>query len=207
MQAVLDSSPSHQFNSCAFVWLPVPPLLAWKNRANTTAARAGNICRGLKIEMLNAFNQDIRAINQEVFTVTHIETTRAPSFKSWGMKRKASSTASNNTTRRNDIALLEAAMGPFANRLGHFHESNLQDRLHFSPYQKLKMGRACLRYFKNIYKLEESQGDCKEEGVARRLALNSRPLAEKPASDRGIFSDPSYDRCAAKDLPLASTQV
>ena len=207
MQAVLDSSPPHQYNSCAFVTLPVPPLLAWKNRNNTTSARAGNICRGLKIEMLNTFNQDIRAINKEVFTVTQIETTRAPSFKSWGMKRKAPNTTTPSNNQRFDLALLEAAMGPFANRLGHFRESNLQDKLHFSPYQKLKMGRACLRYFKNLYKLEDSEGDSKEEGVARLAALNSRPQAGIPDRDRGIFTDPSYDRCATKDLPLASTQV
>ena len=73
--------------------------------------------------MLNSYNRDIRAINQEVATVTLIETTRAPSFKSWGMKRRASTNTTHN--QRHDLALLEAAMGPFANRLGHFRESNL----------------------------------------------------------------------------------
>ena len=56
----------------------------------------------------------------------------------------------------------------------------------------------------NIYKLEESQGDNKEEGVAKMMAFNSWPQAETPDRDRGIFFDPSYDRFAAKNLPLFS---
>ena len=68
------------------------------------------------------------------------------------------------------------------------------------------MGRACLRYFKVLYKLEESHGDNKEEGVARLSALNSLPQHKVPSINRGIFSDPTFDRCDAKDLPLASTQ-
>ena len=68
------------------------------------------------------------------------------------------------------------------------------------------MGRACLRYFKVIYQLEESHGDNKEEGVARLSALNSLPQHRVTSSNRGIFSDPTFDRCAAKDLPLATTR-
>ena len=205
MQAVVNSSPPNQVNSCAFATLPVPPCLAWRDRSNTTSARAGNIIRGLKIEMLNNFNRDVRDINQEVFETTNIETTRAPSFKSWGMKRR-SGPAANSLSQRPDLELLEAAMGPFSNRMGQFREKDRQQKLHFSPYQKLKMGRACLRYFKVIYQLEESHGDNKEEGVARLSALNSLPQHRVTSSNRGIFSDPTFDRCAAKDLPLATTR-
>ena len=126
MQAVVNSSPPNQVNSCAFATLPVPPCLAWRDRSNTTSARAGNIIRGLKIEMLNNFDRDVRDINQEVFETTNIETTRAPSFKSWGMKRR-SGPAANSLSQRPDLELLEAAMSPFSNRMGQFREKEVED--------------------------------------------------------------------------------
>ena len=152
---VLSASPPHEFNSIAYSTLPVPPCLAWKNHNNTPLARAENINNGLKIEMLNELNKNYRTINAEVQSITSIETTRAPSFKAWGLKRRASHNGIQHE-QRPDLALHDNAMGPFSSRLNQFREKNPKHKLHFSGAQKLKMGKACIRYFKALYGLEEA---------------------------------------------------
>ena len=171
MSAVLSSGPQPQSNSCAFATLPVPPILAWKNFTNSPSARAENINNALKIQLLNRMNRDYRAINIEVQRSTGIETTRAPSFKAWGLKKKPS----NQNSLRHDLLLHDNAMGPYACRLSHFREQNPKSKLHFSAQQKVKMGKACCRYFKALYSLEPSFGETKEEGLARQEALRTLP--------------------------------
>ena len=77
--------------------------------------------------------------------------TRAPSFRSWGMKRKSGSSQSSSL---GDVAdPLAAEMGPYAHRMAQFREHDARHKLHFAPKQKLKMARACQKYFMAIYKL------------------------------------------------------
>ena len=121
--------------------------------------------------MVSNMNRDYKDLNMEVQATTSIETTRAPSFKAWGLKRKSSI----QTFHRPDLALHENAMGPFVSRLSHFREQNPKFKLHFSSQQKLKMGIACGRYFKALYCLEPSYGETKDESAARLEALKSVP--------------------------------
>ena len=116
-------------------------------------------------------NRDYRSINIEVQRTTRIETTRAPSFKAWGLKKKAN----NQTFLRHDLVMHDNAMGPYTCRLSHFREENPKSKLHFSAQQKAKMGKACCRYFKALYNLEPSFCETKEERIARQEALRTLP--------------------------------
>ena len=184
-QAVLNAHPPHQSNSVAFATLPVPPCLGWVDRANSVRAREQNFIRNQKISLLGRYNEVIREMNAECREQTGIDTVRAPSFRSWGLKRRPNS---------------EGPLGPFAHRLTNFREPDPARMLHFSPYTKLKMGRSVGRYFKAIYSLAESVGDSKAEAAARRAALKTLPqYGGEGAVDRGIFWDADYDRCNPKD--------
>ena len=149
-KAVLAPAPQGQVNSISFATLPVPPLLAWTDPADTQTARVGNLIRGAKIVLLNQLNQIFTELNQEVKASTAIDTTRAPSFRSWGLKRKATSKVFGPLTYQ------ETAMGPFVHRLNQFRERRPEHKLHFDAYQKRKMARAVMRYFTSIYQVEQS---------------------------------------------------
>ena len=139
------------YNSIAFCTLPIPPCMAWRDPANNARARAGNLVRSLKIGMLKRYNDDIQELNVATRVETGIEVTRAPSFRSWGMKKKTGE--GQNGPQSDEADPLASEMGPYAHRLAHFREAEARDKLHFAPKQKLKMAKACQKYFMAIYKL------------------------------------------------------
>ena len=147
-RTVIDSGMS---NSIAYCTLPIPPCMAWRDPANNASARAGNRVRSLKISMLKRYNDDIQELNEATRGETGIEVTRAPSFRSWGMKKKTGGGQGGPQGAAADP--LDTEMGPYAHRLAHFRESAARDKLHFAPKQKLKMAKACQKYFMAIYKL------------------------------------------------------
>lgn len=196
-RAVLKTGPPHQDNSIGFCTLPVPPCMAWKSNPKSAAGKRANLIRGHQISMLNQLNDFFREVNQECFEANGIDVTRAPSFLSWGTKRKASLAAND---------LQDQALGPFRHRLSLFRERQAEHKLHFSPYVKIKMARACVRYFRALYQLQESVGESKAEGSAWLEAVKSLPenaWLSGGQVDRGIFTAPGFDRCKPKDISPA----
>ena len=189
MDTVLAAHPHNQVNSVAFAALPVPPCISWVDRSNTEVARGQNAVRGQKISLLNIHNENIRVLNAECKERTGVDTVRAPSFRSWGLKKRLNAEVGPG--------------GPYAHRFAHFREGRPEHMLHFSPYMKLKMGRAVGRYFKALYGLAESVGDSKAEAVALKAALKSLPQNRRPEESRNareIFWDPGFDRCNPRDF-------
>ena len=144
---VLSRSPKNQSNSIAYATLPTPPCLAWSAPTINLATRGANIIKALKLEMLTKFNSDLQEINNEIKLSTGINTTRAPSFRSWGLKRVDKSTTFGPPT------VQEAALGPFSHRLEQFRERNPEHKLHLTTSRKFKMAQACHRYFLALYEL------------------------------------------------------
>ena len=145
VKAVLAASPPKQTNSAAFSTLPIPPCLTWPSPLISKSARGANIIRALKLEMLTQLNLDLQELNNLVKVNTGIDTVRAPSFRSWGLKRIKSQTVG-------PPSIQEAALGPFSHRLDQFRERRWEHKLHLVAPQKLKMAHACHSYFKALYK-------------------------------------------------------
>ena len=89
VRTVLDSAQkTGEVNSIGFCSLPIPPCMAWNYGSHSPEAQAGNFIRSLKILMLKLYNDGIQELNVQTRDETGVDVVRAPSFKSWGMKKR-----------------------------------------------------------------------------------------------------------------------
>ena len=209
-RAVLAAAPPFQANSVSFAKLPTPPCLLWADTTGSYQGMCENIVKGQRIQLLKSFNDHVCYINTEARNRSGVETDRAPSFQAWGIKRVAPDT--NMSIPRPDQNpsdyLQSNSFGPFTHRFAEFREEKIEKMLHFNDYLRLKMGRACIKYFRILYGLDTSYGNNKAEGTAILKKLKSEHIHQKRLRssisklrrDRNIFVNPAQDRCRRRDL-------
>ena len=151
MSAILAAHPPHQVNSVAFVTLPIPPLLTVAKSTTSMAGRGFNLLQSFKIRLLNAYNEEMAVLNEEARNLSGIDCTRAPRFRSWGMKRSARPSGSGSEVTGHDP--LAEAVGPFSHRLALYREKKPEFMLHFNQRVKAKMAKAVVKYISTIYDL------------------------------------------------------
>ena len=110
------------------------------------AGRGFNLLQSFKIRLLNAYNEEMSVLNEEARNLTGINCTRAPRFRSWGMKR--SMRTGNSEDAPGQDPLSEAA-----HRFALYREKKPENMLHFNQRVKAKMARALVEYFSTIYDL------------------------------------------------------
>ena len=85
-----------------------------------------------------------------------IPTRLAPCFHTWGIRTKKSShfTGPKSLTE-----------GWLTHRMGQWRETKLNDMLHLEGNARIRMGRACIEYYKAIYRITECRARSKNEGL------------------------------------------
>ena len=85
-----------------------------------------------------------------------IPTRLAPCFHTWGIRTKKSSHFTGPKT------LME---GWLTHRMGQWRETRPKDMLHLENNARIRMGRACIEYYKAIYRITECRARSKNEGL------------------------------------------
>ena len=207
-KTVLEAAPPGRVNSFALAQLPSPPCLSWTETGADNYSKNLNLVRGHRSKLLNNFNIFVKSFNQETQQKTGINTSRAPTFRAWGLSKRSSSNMCPSVDINPAAYLQQSLRGPYIHRFNDFREAEVKDQLHFGAYTKLKMGRAGVKYFRMLYELDTSLGENKAEGTLLKEALKTMPAHKDTLQEtaynlrraRGVFKDPKKDRCRPSDI-------
>jgi hypothetical protein len=173
--AVHQLAPDGERNSIGIATLIIPPKLA-----NLRERQWGQVPESNLFHLVD-INTKIKELNLEQdqgqFPVKF-----APLFHTWGMAGK-----NPGTSRPRN--LLE---GIQYHRASQWREPSRNRRLHLRDKDRLRMGRACVKYFMALYKITKCRAPSKVEGL--RLEKEEREKEGRKADRRGEASRGAGER-------------